>query len=97
MATTSGLIPPGQIQFSRQRIKGAVLDCGRDGALRHHPKIGGSTSSEGQFLSRCVFGESRNTRRAIDLHEGDEIDEKALMTLIRAAAALNTKSAIVSD
>ncbi|NIX77099.1 DUF1801 domain-containing protein [Microvirga terricola] len=34
-----------------------------------------------------------NTRRAIDLHESDEIDEKALMTLIRAAAALNTSSA----
>jgi hypothetical protein len=30
-----------------------------------------------------------NTRRAIDLHEGDEIDEKAFKTLIRAAAALN--------
>lgn len=31
-----------------------------------------------------------NTRRAIDLHEGDRIDEKALMALIRAAVALNT-------
>ena len=31
-----------------------------------------------------------NTRRAIDLHEGDEIDEKALKALIRAAVALNT-------
>jgi hypothetical protein len=30
-----------------------------------------------------------NTRRAIDLHEGDKIDEKALKALIRAAAALN--------
>jgi len=30
-----------------------------------------------------------NTRRAIDLHEGDEIDERALMALIRAAVALN--------
>jgi hypothetical protein len=30
-----------------------------------------------------------NTRRAIDLHEGDEIDEKALKALIRAAVALN--------
>jgi hypothetical protein len=33
-----------------------------------------------------------NTRRAIDLHEGDRIDEKALMALIRAAVALNTLS-----
>ena len=31
-----------------------------------------------------------NTRRAIDLHEGDKIDEKALQALIRAAVARNT-------
>jgi hypothetical protein len=31
-----------------------------------------------------------NTRRAIDIHEGDRIDEKALKALIRAALALNT-------
>lgn len=30
-----------------------------------------------------------NTRRAIDFHEGDEVDEKALKALIRAAVALN--------
>jgi hypothetical protein len=30
-----------------------------------------------------------NTRRAIDFHEGDEIDEGALKALIRAAVALN--------
>jgi hypothetical protein len=34
-----------------------------------------------------------NTRRAIDFHEGDEVDEKALKALIRAAVALNTSSA----
>jgi hypothetical protein len=34
-----------------------------------------------------------NTRRAIDFHEGEEIDEKALKALIRAAVALNTSSA----
>ncbi|MDT5132193.1 MAG: hypothetical protein QOE41_1504 [Mycobacterium sp.] len=34
-----------------------------------------------------------NTRRAIDFHEGNEIDEKALKALIRAAVALNTSSA----
>ena len=33
-----------------------------------------------------------NTRRAIDIHEGDKIDEKALKALIRAAAALNTSA-----
>jgi len=30
-----------------------------------------------------------NTRRAIDFREGDEIDEKALKALVRAAASLN--------
>ena len=31
-----------------------------------------------------------NTRRAIDIHEGDKINEKALQALIREAVALNT-------
>jgi len=30
-----------------------------------------------------------NVRRAIDFHEGDKLDEKALKALIRAAVALN--------
>ncbi|MCC6527884.1 MAG: DUF1801 domain-containing protein, partial [Polyangiaceae bacterium] len=30
-----------------------------------------------------------NVRRAIDLHEGDELDEPALKALVRAAVALN--------
>src|SRR5437667_8324815 len=34
-----------------------------------------------------------NTRRAIDFHEGAKIDEKALKTLIRAAATLNKSRA----
>ena len=34
-----------------------------------------------------------NTRRAIDLHEGEEIDEEALKTLIRAAVTLNRSKA----
>jgi hypothetical protein len=33
------------------------------------------------------------TRRAIDFHEGDKIDEKALTALIRTAVSLNTSSA----
>ncbi len=33
-----------------------------------------------------------NTRRAIDFHEGDKIDEKGLKALIRAAVALNTSA-----
>jgi hypothetical protein len=34
-----------------------------------------------------------NVRRAIDLHEGDKLDEAAFKKLIRAAAALNKSSA----
>jgi len=34
-----------------------------------------------------------NTRRAIDFHEGDKIDEGALKSLVRAAAALNASRA----
>jgi hypothetical protein len=34
-----------------------------------------------------------NVRRAIDLHEGDEINANAFKTLVRAAAALNKSSA----
>jgi hypothetical protein len=33
-----------------------------------------------------------NTRRAIDIHEGEEIDAKAFKALVRAAVALNTSS-----
>lgn len=33
-----------------------------------------------------------NTRRAIDFHEGDQINDKALQALIRAAVAHNTAS-----
>jgi hypothetical protein len=33
-----------------------------------------------------------NTRRAIDFHEGERIDEQALKELVRAAVALNTSS-----
>jgi len=33
-----------------------------------------------------------NTRRAIDFHETDSLDEEALKALIRAAVALNTSA-----
>jgi hypothetical protein len=38
-----------------------------------------------------------NARRAIDIHEGDKIDENALKALIRAAVALNTKRKAKGD
>jgi hypothetical protein len=34
-----------------------------------------------------------NTRRAIDFHEGEKLNEKALKTLLRAAVALNKSKA----
>jgi hypothetical protein len=34
-----------------------------------------------------------STRRAIDFHEGEKIDEKALKTLVRAAVTLNASRA----
>ena len=38
-----------------------------------------------------------NVRRAIDVHEGDKLDEKALKALIRAAVALNKSSAVAKE
>ena len=34
-----------------------------------------------------------NTRRAIDFHEGEEVDEQALKALVRAAVSLNESKA----
>ena len=34
-----------------------------------------------------------NTRRAIDFHEGEKIDEEAFKTLVRAAVTLNKSTA----
>ncbi len=41
----------------------------------------------------CLFNSSMdgNVRRAIDIHEGDKVDEAALQDLIRSAVALNLK------
>jgi hypothetical protein len=51
---------------------------------------GASLEDPSGLLNSSLEG---NTRRAIDFHEGDEIDEKALKALIRAAVALNTSTA----
>ena len=48
---------------------------------------GASLEDPSELFNSSLEG---NTRRAIDFHEGDEIDEKALKALIRAAVALNT-------
>ncbi len=40
-----------------------------------------------------LFTQDGTVRRAIDFHEGDKLNEKALIALIRAAAALNMSKA----
>ena len=52
------------------------------------PKGAGLKDPSGLFNSSL----EGNTRRAIDVREGEKINEKALKALIRAAVALNTKS-----
>jgi hypothetical protein len=48
---------------------------------------GASLDDPSELFNSSLEG---NTRRAIDIHEGENIDEQALKTLIRAAVALNT-------
>ena len=50
---------------------------------------GASLSDASGLFNSSLEGK---TRRAIDFHEGDQIDEKAFKALIRAAVALNTSS-----
>jgi hypothetical protein len=40
-----------------------------------------------------LFNQDGTVRRAIDIHEGDKLDEKAFKALVRAAIALNQTSA----
>jgi hypothetical protein len=47
---------------------------------------GAALADPARFFNASLDG---NTRRAVDIHEGDTIDEKALTALIRAAVALN--------
>jgi len=51
---------------------------------------GASLPDPSRLLNSSLDG---NVRRAIDFHEGDKPDEKALKALIRAAAALNQSAA----
>ena len=52
---------------------------------------GASLADPSKLFNSSLEG---NTRRAIDFHEGDKIDEKALKALIRAAVALNTSATV---
>jgi hypothetical protein len=48
---------------------------------------GASLADPARLFNSSLDG---NVRRAIDFHEGDKIDEKALQALVRAAVVLNT-------
>lgn len=50
---------------------------------------GASLADPSRLFNSSLEG---NVRRAIDIHEGEKIDEGALKTLIRAAVALNTSA-----
>jgi hypothetical protein len=61
-----------------------------------YKKVVKLTFAKGAFLKdpAHLFNSSLdgNVRRAIDIHEGEEVDESALKALIRQAIALNTSS-----
>jgi hypothetical protein len=51
---------------------------------------GASVADPSRLFNSSLEGQ---TRRAIDIHEGDDFDEKAFKALVRAAAALNRSTA----
>ena len=55
---------------------------------RNHVKV---TFARGASLEdpSHLFNQDGTVRRAIDIHEGDKLDEKAFQALVRAAIALN--------
>ena len=63
---------------------------------KDHVKVtfakGASLKDPSRLFNASLEG---NACRAIDFHEGQEIDEEAFKTLIRAAVALNTASASI--
>src|ERR1700677_3925829 len=76
---------------------GGVPVWSHDGILctgETHKSVVKMTFAKGAFLDdpSGLFNSSLegNLRRAIDFHQGDKINEKALKALIRAAVALNT-------
>lgn len=48
---------------------------------------GASLNDPAQLFNASLDG---NARRAIDIHEGEDVDESAFKTLIREAIAFNT-------
>ena len=69
------------ILFTGETYKSVVKMTFANGAALKDPSGLFNSSLEG------------NVRRAIDFHEGEKLNEKALKTLMRAAVALNTTKA----
>jgi len=69
----------GGIVCTGETYKNVVKMTFAKGAALQDPSVLFNSSLEG------------NARRAIDIHEGDKIDEAALKELIRAAVALNLR------
>ncbi|MHB8419956.1 MAG: DUF1801 domain-containing protein [Myxococcales bacterium] len=57
---------------------------------KSHVKV---TFAKGKSLKSDLFTQDGTVRRAIDIHEGDELDATAFKALVRAAVALNKSAA----
>src|ERR1700676_1201024 len=75
------VFPHGGIGFTGETYKNVVKMTFAKGAVLKDPSGLFNSSLDG------------NTRRAIDFHEGEKIDEEALKTLVRAAVTLNQSTA----
>ena len=67
----------------RHHLHRRVLQVGREADLRQ----GGFVEDPAKLFNSSLEG---NARRAIDIHEGEEVDADAFKALIRAAVSLNT-------
>ncbi|CAP41121.1 DUF1801 domain-containing protein [Bordetella petrii] len=83
---------PGVVEEWKWRVpvwsRGGILCTGetyKNAVKMTFPKGAALEDPAGLFNASLAGG----TRRAIDFHEGDDIDEAALQALIRAAVALN--------
>ena len=66
---------------------GTLVGAANDVQARLRPRLQALADPSGLFNSSL----DGKVRRAIDVREGDDIDEAAFKTLIRAAAALNAQ------
>jgi hypothetical protein len=80
VARGTGLVPRRHDLHGRD-VQGQGEDHLRQGATLEDPAGLFNASLDG------------NTRRAIDLHDADDLDEEAFTSLVRAAVALNASTA----